>query len=81
MEIFENFIYRLALRLAIPRLRTFYQELYEMKNRSGYVRVRLDNLMVDILLILNGGSNDLRLIMGDKASEAWQLTQGIETKE
>jgi len=78
---FENFILRLALRLAIPRLRSFYHELYEMESRSGYVRVRLDSLMVDILLILNGGSKDLRLIMGDKASEAWARMCGIETRE
>ncbi len=78
---YEKFVLRLALRLVLPRLRSLFHELSEMQSRTGYVRVRLDCLMVDILLILNGGSNDLKEIMGDKAANAWARMCGEETRE
>ena len=77
---YEKFVLRLALRLVLPRLRSLFHELSEMQSRTGYVRVRLDCLMVDILLILNGGCNGLKENIGDKAI-AWARMCGEETRE
>jgi len=73
MSIIEKVVLRLGFLSRIRRLRQLYLDLQSIATQDGFVCVDLDALMVDLVLVLGGDEEMLKMILGNKASEIWKI--------